>query len=150
MFKKIYIGSDHAGFLYKEKIREFLKTAGYEVVDKGCYSEEPVDYPTYALLVSKEVATTPESCGILICGTGIGMSITANKVHGIRCALCYNEYTAEMSRKHNNANILAMGSRVIGLDIAYSIVKRFLDTKFEGGRHQKRLDLICEAERSQQ
>lgn len=145
----IYIGSDHAGFSYKEKIKKYLNDSGYTVIDKGCNSEESVNYPTYAEAVCKEVLKNNDSLGILICGSGIGMSIAANKYKGIRCALCLNEYMSEMSRRHNNANILALGSRVIGIDLAIAIVNRFLTSEFEGGRHQKRLDLICEAEKSQ-
>lgn len=146
---KIYIASDHAGFLHKENIKEFLLSSGHTVKDLGCYSEESVDYPLYAESVCKEVLSNSDSKGILICGSGIGMSITANKFAGIRCALCLNEYMAEMSRRHNNANILAIGSRVTGIGLARAIVKRFLESDFEGGRHQKRLDLICKIERSQ-
>lgn len=149
MQKRIYIGSDHAGYSYKERIKEMLVSLGIQVIDKGCFDESSVDYPVYASLVAKEVSSNQDSLGILICGSGIGMSIAANKYKGIRCALCHNEYTAEMSRRHNNANILALGARVIGIDLALSIVKRFIETEFEGGRHQKRLDLICEAERFQ-
>ncbi len=149
MKKTIFIGSDHAGFLYKEKIKEILLSDGYEVYDKGCTDENSVDYPVFAGLVCKAIIENTNSLGILICGSGIGMSIAANKYRGIRCALCHNEYTAEMSRRHNNANILAIGARVIGIDLAISIVRKFLNTEFEGGRHQKRLDLICEAEKSQ-
>ena len=149
MPQRIFIGSDHAGFLYKEKIREKLTSDGYIVTDKGCFGEESVDYPVFAGAVCTDVLKTENSLGILICGSGIGMSITANKYKGIRCALCHNEYTAEMSRKHNNANVLALGARVIGIDLAIEIVKKFISAQFEGGRHQKRLDLICEAEKSQ-
>jgi ribose 5-phosphate isomerase B len=149
MATKIFIGSDHAGFSYKERIKEILTQEGYEVIDKGCYEEKSVHYPIYAEAVCREVLSNPDSTGILICGSGIGMSIAANKYRGIRCALCTNEYMSEMSRRHNNANILAIGSRVIGIDLAISIVKRFLNSSFEGGRHQERLDLICKAEKSQ-
>jgi ribose 5-phosphate isomerase B len=149
MATKIFIGSDHAGFSYKERIKEILTQEGYEVIDKGCYEEKSVHYPIYAEAVCREVLSNLDSTGILICGSGIGMSIAANKYRGIRCALCTNEYMAEMSRRHNNANILAIGSRVIGIDLAISIVKRFLNSSFEGGRHQERLDLICKAEKSQ-
>ncbi len=149
MQKIIYIGSDHAGFLYKERIKEMLQSSGYKVTDRGCFDENSVDYPVYAGLVAKDISDSKDTFGILICGSGIGMSIAANKYKGIRCALCHNEYTAEMSRRHNNANVLALGARVIGIDLALSIVRRFLETEFEGGRHQKRLDLICEAEKSQ-
>ncbi len=146
---KIYIGSDHAGFSYKERIKEFLISCGHSVSDCGCNSEKSVHYPVYAEAVSRAVLADKDSIGILICGSGIGMSIAANKINGIRCALCSNEYMAEMSRRHNNANILAIGSRVTGIDLAISIVKRFLESKFEGGRHQERLELICKIEKSQ-
>ncbi|MCX7958706.1 MAG: ribose 5-phosphate isomerase B [Deltaproteobacteria bacterium] len=149
MQKTIYLGSDHAGFSLKEKIKEMLISSGYQVIDKGCFDEQSVDYPVYAGLVAKEVINNKNSFGILICGSGIGMSITANKYKGIRCALCHNEYTAEMSRRHNDANVLALGARVTGVDLALAIVRRFISTEFEGGRHQKRLDLICEAEKFQ-
>ena len=144
---KVAIGSDHAGFEYKEMIKEFLeKEFGFEVIDKGTYSNERTDYPIYAKAVAEAVASGEADRGILICGTGIGMSITANKIKGIRAALCPNNFMAEMSRKHNDANILCLGQRVIGTDHALSIVKTFFLTDFEGGRHAERIALISEIE----
>jgi len=144
---KVAIGSDHAGFDYKEMIKEYLeKEFGFEVIDKGTYSNERTDYPIYAKAVAEAVASGEADKGILICGTGIGMSITANKIKGVRAALCPNNFMAEMSRKHNDANVLCLGQRVIGTDHALSIVKTFFITGFEGGRHSERLALITDIE----
>jgi ribose 5-phosphate isomerase B len=144
---KVAIGSDHAGFEYKEMIKEYLKKEfGFEVIDKGTYSNERTDYPLYAKAVAEAVAKGEADKGILICGTGIGMSITANKIKGIRAALCPNNFMAEMARKHNDANVLCLGQRVIGTDHALSIVKTFFTTEFEGGRHSDRLALITDIE----
>jgi len=144
---KVAIGSDHAGFDYKEMIKEYLeKEFGFEVIDKGTFSNERTDYPIYAKAVAEAVASGEADMGVLICGTGIGMSITANKIKGIRAALCPNNFMAEMARKHNNANILCLGQRVIGTDHALSIVKTFFTTDFEGGRHAKRIALISDIE----
>ena len=141
MKKKIAIGSDHAGYPLKEELKKYLKAKGYEVKDVGCYSEDSCNYPEFAFKVCQGVLN--DSClGILICGSGIGMSISANRVKGIRAALCFNEYMAKMSRRHNNANILCLGARVIGSDLAISIVDSFLREEFEGGRHLKRINLI--------
>lgn len=138
----IFIGSDHAGFNYKKEIINFLeKDLNQKTEDVGCFSPESVDYPDIAKSVGNKVIEN-NALGILICGSGIGMSIAANKVKGIRCALCCNEYSAEMTRKHNNSNILALGERVIGIDIAKSIVKKFIAAEFEGGRHKIRVDKI--------
>ncbi|WP_457622289.1 ribose 5-phosphate isomerase B [Persephonella sp.] len=139
---KISIGSDHAGYELKEIIKEYLENQGYEVVDKGTYSKESVDYPLYGEAVAKSVSAGEVDKGIVICGTGIGISISANKVKGVRAALCTNEYMARMSRKHNDANVLALGARVLGVDLALSIVDAFLSTEFEGGRHERRVHLI--------
>ena len=143
---KIAIGSDHAGFNYKEMIKKHLQEKGFEVIDKGTFSKERTDYPIYAEKVAKAVASGEADRGILICGTGIGMSITANKIKGIRAALCQNDFMAKMARKHNDANILCLGERVIGTDHALSIVDTFFSTDFEGGRHEKRISLITEIE----
>jgi len=141
MEKKIAIGSDHAGYPLKEELKKYLKAKGYEVKDVGCYSEDSCNYPEFAFKVCQEVLSN--SClGILVCGSGIGMSISANRIKGIRAALCFNEYMAKMSRRHNNANILCLGARVIGSDLAISIVDSFLREEFEGGRHLKRINLI--------
>jgi ribose 5-phosphate isomerase B len=138
---KIIIGSDHAGFNLKTAVIKHLKETGISVEDAGCNSEESCDYPEYGKKVAGRVAEG-DGLGILICGTGIGMSIAANKISGVRAALCNNEYTARMSRMHNNANILVLGSRVIGEGTAYSIIDAWLNTDFEGGRHQKRIDMF--------
>jgi len=143
---KVAIGSDHAGFEYKEMIKKYLEEKGFEVLDMGTYSNERTDYPIYAEKVAKAVSNGEADRGILICGTGIGMSITANKIKGIRAALCPNDFMAKMARKHNNANILCLGQRVVGTDHALSIVDTFFSTDFEGGRHQNRLVLISEIE----
>jgi ribose 5-phosphate isomerase B len=143
---KIAIGSDHAGFRLKEKIKEFLLSKGYEVLDFGTNSTEPAHYPIFAKEVARAIQRKEADFGILICGSGIGMCITANKFKGIRAALCLNEYMARMSRRHNNANVLCLGDRVLGEELALSIVSAWLSEKFEGGRHQKRLELIQEIE----
>ncbi len=138
----IFIGSDHGGFDLKNEIIDFLKNElKEEVKDLGCYSKDSVDYPDIAKNVCDEVLKN-NAIGILICGTGIGISIAANKITGIRCALCGNEYSAMMAKRHNNANVLALGGRVIGPELAKNIVKTFLQSEFEGGRHQKRIDKI--------
>ncbi len=143
---KVAIGSDHAGYEYKEMIKKYLEEKGFEVIDKGAYSVERVDYPVYAEAVAKSVASGEAEKGILICGTGIGMSIVANKIKGVRAALCPNNFMAEMARKHNNSNILCLGQRVIGTDHALSIVDTFFNTEFEGGRHLNRVELIKQLE----
>jgi len=143
---KIAIGSDHAGFRLKEKIKEFLLSKGYEVLDFGTNSTEPAHYPIFAKEVARAVQRKEADFGILICGSGIGMCIVANKFKGIRAALCLNEYMARMSRRHNNANVLCLGDRVLGEELALSIVSAWLSEEFEGGRHQKRLELIKEIE----
>jgi ribose 5-phosphate isomerase B len=142
----IYIGSDHGGFDLKEDLVRFIRDElKLEIKDMGCYSRDSVDYPDIAQSVSREVLKGDHS-GILICGTGIGISIAANKIDGIRCALCSEEYSASMAKKHNNANILAVGGRVTGPELAKSIVKAFLTSSFEGGRHQNRVDKIMKLE----
>lgn len=138
---KIIIGSDHGGYKLKESIKKYLEKLGYGYIDFGCNSEESVDYPDFGFRVAEKVAKT-NGRGILICGTGIGMSIAANKVKGIRAALCHSEFTAEMSRKHNDSNILCMGGRVLDEKSAKRITKIWLETKFEAGRHEKRLSII--------
>ncbi len=143
---KIALGSDHGGYLLKEKVKEHLKEKGIPFEDFGAYSQESVDYPVYAAAVAEKVAAGEFDKGILICGTGIGISIAANKVKGIRAALCGDTFSARMARMHNNANILTMGERVIGPGLALDIVDVFLKTEFEGGRHQRRVDLITKME----
>ncbi len=135
----ISIGSDHGGFLLKEEIKKHLGGKGYNVLDRGTNSESSCDYPDYALPVVKDILEGKVSRGILICGTGLGMSMFANRFRGIRAALCLNEYMAKMSRLHNNSNVLVLGGRVIGVELAKSIVDTWLSTEFEGGRHERRL-----------
>ena len=139
---KVAIGSDHAGFDYKEIVKKHLEEKGFQVIDKGTYSKESVDYPIFGEAVAQAVASGEADRGIVICGTGIGISISANKVKGIRAALCTNEYMARMARKHNDANILAFGARVLGIDVALGIVDVFFETEFEGGRHERRVNEI--------
>ncbi len=140
--KSLIIGSDHAAYDLKENIKAFLLQMGYQVEDVGTHNTESVHYPEYGRKVASQVADGQFKQGILMCGTGLGMSMVANKFPGIRAALCNNLFSAAMSRRHNNANILVMGGRVIGVDLAHEIVRVFLKTGFEGGRHQLRIDLI--------
>jgi len=142
-FSKIFIGSDHAGFNLKKMIIDYiLENFEIEVLDKGTYSENTCDYPDYAIEVCKEILNNPDSGGILICGTGIGMSIAANKFDTIRAALCTNTTMAKFARLHNDANVLCLGARIIGTELAKDIVKTFLTTTFEEGRHKKRIEKI--------
>jgi len=143
---KIAIGSDHGGFEYKEIITNYLQIKGYNVKDFGTYNKESCNYPEIAKLVSESVINDGYERGILICGTGIGMSIAANKVKGIRAALCSDTFSAHATREHNDSNILCLGQRVIGENLALEIVDRWLEAKFEGGRHQVRIDMIKEME----
>ena len=138
---KIFIGSDHGGFAMKEVLKKELE-GKFDIEDCGCFNEESVDYPDVAQNTCNKVLEAEKSLGILICGTGIGISIAANKVKGIRAALCNNEYMAQMSKNHNNANVLCLGGRVIGEEIAKSIVDTFLSSEFEGGRHERRVNKI--------
>lgn len=145
---KIAIGSDHVGYDMKSEIIEYLQEKGYEIEDFGAHSDEKTDYPIYGKLVAEAVASKQCDLGILICGTGVGISIAANKVDNIRAVVCSEPYSARLSRQHNNANILAFGARVVGLELAKMIVDEFLTTEFEGGRHQRRVDMISEIEKS--
>jgi ribose 5-phosphate isomerase B len=138
---KYFIGADHAGYKLKEFVVEYLENRGIEVVDYGTFSNERVDYPDYAHKVAQAVLDG-EGMGILICGSGIGMSMAANKHKGIRAALCHDYYTASMARKHNDANILCFGARVVGEGVVESILEGWLNSEFEGGRHQKRVEKI--------
>lgn len=138
----IPIGADHAGFVLKGKIITFLQTKGYQVVDFGCFSEESIDYPDFAHPVAEKVLQNKDMIGILICGSGNGINMTANKHKGIRGALCWNPEIAKLARQHNDANILSLPARFISDEEALAIVKTFLDTAFEGGRHQRRIDKI--------
>lgn len=138
----IAIGSDHGGFALKQEILRHLEARGLAYKDFGCYSEESCDYPVYGKAVARAVAAGEYPRGILICGTGIGISVAANKVRGIRCALCGDCFTAEMTRRHNDSNILALGGRVLGPGLALKIVDLFLDTPFDGGRHLRRVEML--------
>ncbi|HOB11528.1 MAG TPA: ribose 5-phosphate isomerase B [Syntrophomonadaceae bacterium] len=142
---KIAIGCDHAGYDLKQEIINHLQNDGHTVVDCGTYSRDSVDYPDIAANVCSLVLEE-DIPGILICGTGIGISIAANKVKGIRAALCNDCYTARLAREHNNANIVALGSRVIGPGLAVEVVKTFISTPFAAGRHQRRVEKICQLE----
>ena len=142
----IAIGSDHGGFLLKEEIKKMLIDKGFVLRDVGTYSTESVDYPDIACSVGQAVTSGECDRGILICGTGIGISIAANKIKGIRAALCHDIFSAKMSREHNNANVLALGERVIGTGPALMIVEKWLDTEFIGGRHACRVDKITALE----
>lgn len=145
--RKIYIGADSAGYNLKEEVKEYLSGKGYEVVDCGCNSTASCHYPEFASRVCKSVqGELDSSFGILICGTGIGMSMCANKHKGIRAALCSDTYSARMTRCHNDANLLCMGARVIGSCLALDIVDAFLSAEFEGGRHAVRVKMIEDIE----
>lgn len=139
---KIALGSDHGGYRLKNEIISFLKENGYELKDFGTYSTESCDYPDFAEKVAEAVVSKEFDFGILVCGTGIGISISANKVPGVRAALCSDTFSAHATREHNDANILALGERVVGPGLALDIVKTFLTSKFQGERHQKRIDKI--------
>ncbi|EZH66230.1 ribose 5-phosphate isomerase [Bacillaceae bacterium JMAK1] len=145
---KVIIGSDHAGLRLKKEILPLLDEKGIEYEDVGAHETDSVDYPDFAKPVSEAVANGDYDRGILICGTGIGMSIAANKVKGIRCALVHDLFSAEMTRLHNDSNVLAMGERVVGPGIATSIVEKWLDTPYEGGRHQRRVDKMMELDQT--
>ena len=136
---KIALGSDHAGFRYKEKVKELLGTIGHEVKDFGTFSEEPVDYPLFIRPAAEEVARCECERGIVFGGSGNGEAMAANKVRGVRCALCWNEETARLSRQHNDANVLSIGQRMISEELALQIVRVWLETAFEGGRHAQRV-----------
>jgi ribose 5-phosphate isomerase B len=146
---KIALGADHAGYQLKDKIKQHLEQQGLEVRDEGTLSGESVDYPDYARLVARDVNEQRADFGILVCGTGIGMAMAANKVSGIRAANVGSEYQAEMSREHNNANVLALGARVVKEDDALRIVDKWLATQFAGGRHGRRVEKISEIEKKE-
>lgn len=140
--RTIAIGNDHVALEMKREIIAHLQQKGYEVIDFGTHTAERCDYPVYGELVANAVAAGQANRGILICGTGVGISLAANKVRGIRAVVCSEPYTARFSRQHNNTNILAFGARVIGVELAKMIVDVWLDAAFEGGRHQTRIDMI--------
>lgn len=145
----IALASDHAGLDLKKRVAEWIQQElGYPVNDLGAFSDESVDYPDFGMLVARAVSTGEADFGILICGTGIGMSIIANKFSGVRAALCHNKETASMSRQHNDANILVLGARVLPEETALDLVRTWFNTPFEGGRHQRRIDKIHELEGS--
>lgn len=146
MKKTVAIGSDHGGFELKEHLKAFLQESGYPVVDFGCYDAEPVDYPDVAFLVAEAVATHPDYVGIMIDGAGIGSTMTANKVPGVRCALCWDLSSVLNSRDHNDANMLALGAQFIGKGLAKQMVEAWLKTPFSGGRHDRRVTKIVEIE----
>src|SRR5213595_1150990 len=143
---KISLGSDHAGFDYKEKVKELLGSLGHEVKDFGTFSEEPVDYPKFIRLAAEAVARGECDRGIVLGGSGNGEAIAANKVAGIRCALCWTVETARLCRMHNNANMISIGERMIPADLALEIVRTWLATDFEGGRHVRRIEQIAALE----
>jgi ribose 5-phosphate isomerase B len=145
---KIALGADHAGYLLKDNIRQYIVERGHSVIDEGTNTSDSVDYPDYALKVAEDVAAGHAERGILVCGSGIGMAITANKVPGIRAANICSEYEAQMSREHNNLNVLTLGARILNEEAAKHIVQIWLDTPFSGGRHSGRLEKIHEIEKA--
>ena len=146
---KLAIGNDHVAVEMKKEIKEYLEEKGYEVINVGTDSSERFNYPVSGYKVARMVADGEVDGGILICGTGVGISLSANKVHGIRACVCSDPYTAKLSKQHNNTNIIAFGARVIGIETAKMIVDEWLNTKYEGGRHQVRIDQIKEIEETQ-
>lgn len=144
---KIAIGSDHVGLELKPEIISYLKELGHEIEDFGPFTDERTDYPVYGKSVAEKVADGTFDNGILICGTGVGISISANKIKGIRAVVCSEPYSAQLSKQHNNTNILAFGSRVIGSELAKMIVKEWLEANFDGGRHAKRVEMISDIEK---
>ena len=143
---KIAIGCDHAGYELKEKLKDYLTSMSYEVIDVGCHGLESVDYPTFGFKVGEAVANNEATYGVVVCGSGIGISIEANKVKGVRCANVFVEDHARLARLHNNANVLCMGARVIGSCLAIDILDQFLAHGFEGGRHATRVDMMMDIE----
>ena len=146
---RIAIGNDHTAVALKQHIQTYLEQKGYEIYNVGTDSTQRTDYPVYGQAVAKEVISGRCELGILICGTGIGISLAANKIHGIRAAVCSEPYSARLSRQHNNANIIAFGARVVGESLAEMIVDEFLAAEYEGGRHQKRIDMISALEQGE-
>ncbi|WP_200813129.1 ribose 5-phosphate isomerase B [Helcococcus massiliensis] len=143
---RLAIGCDHVALDLKKEIIEYVESLGHEIEDLGPFTDERTDYPIYGQKVAKAVANKEYDRGILICGTGVGISIAANKVKGIRAVCCSEPYSAKLSRQHNDSNILAFGARVIGPELAKMIVKEWLDAEYEGGRHQRRVDMLAEIE----
>ncbi|MDD5397454.1 MAG: ribose 5-phosphate isomerase B [Dehalococcoidia bacterium] len=143
---RVALGSDHRGFKLKNQLIDYLKQAGHEITDFGCYSEESSDYPDFAAHVCRSITKKQCDMGILVCGSGVGMSIAANKFKGIRAALCCNTEMASRARRHNNANVLCLGTDFLDDKTAIEITGNFISTQFEGGRHQRRIDKIGETE----
>ena len=140
--KKIAVASDHGGYLLKEKVKKHLMDRGFEIIDLGTDSEESVDYHVYGKACGEAVTSGKADLGVVVCGTGIGISIAANKVKGVRCGLCTSVEMAHLTKQHNNANILALGGRTTEPELALKILDEWLDTEFEGGRHQRRVDML--------
>ncbi len=145
---KIALGADHAGYLLKDRIRQYVSERGHQVIDEGTNNSDSVDYPDHAVKVAEDVAAGRAERGILVCGSGIGMAITANKIPGIRAANICSEYEAQMSREHNDLNVLTLGARILDERAAKQIVQIWLDTPFSGGRHSGRLEKIHEIEKA--
>ena len=145
----IVIGNDHAALEMKKEIKKYIEDKGIDVIDVGTNSPERFDYPISGYNVGKAVASGKADCGIAICGTGVGISIAANKVHGIRACVCSEPYSAALSKRHNNSNVLCFGARVVGIELAKMIVDAWLDATYEGGRHQRRIDMIANIEQNQ-
>jgi ribose 5-phosphate isomerase B len=139
---KISLGSDHAGFRYKERVKQLLQSLGHQVKDFGTFSDQPVDYPVFIRPAAEAVAAGECDRGVVFGGSGNGEAMVANKVRGVRCALCWNEETAKLSRQHNDANVLSIGERVVPEELALQIVRVWLETSFEGGRHQRRVAML--------
>ncbi|CAA7599741.1 Galactose-6-phosphate isomerase/Ribose-5-phosphate isomerase [Acididesulfobacillus acetoxydans] len=146
---KVALGADHGGYELKEAVKTFLQEKGISVLDLGTHSTASVDYPTYGFAVGSAVTAGEADLGIVVCGTGLGISMAANKVPGIRAAVCTETYSARMAREHNDANVLALGGRVTGVGLAQDIVEVFLRTDFAGGRHAKRVGMIAAIERGE-
>ncbi|MDP4126278.1 MAG: ribose 5-phosphate isomerase B [Bacillota bacterium] len=146
---RVALGADHGGYELKEAIRTHLEAQGFKVLDKGTHSTDSVDYPQYGFLVGDAINKGEADLGIVVCGTGQGIAIAANKIPGIRAAVCTETFSARMAREHNNANILSLGGRVIGVGLALDIVDIFLKTEFSGGRHANRINLISNIERGE-
>ena len=143
---KIAIGNDHAAVAMKNEIKAYLEELGHEVINFGTDTTDSVNYPEYGEAVGRAVAAQEVECGVLICGTGVGISLAANKVKGVRAAVCSEPVTARLVKEHNNANIIAFGARIVGIEVAKEIVRAYLEAQFQGGRHQTRVDLIHEIE----
>ncbi|MEG1993190.1 MAG: ribose 5-phosphate isomerase B [Acetivibrio sp.] len=144
---KIAIGNDHSAVEMKQQITEFLQEMGHEVVNYGTDSKESCDYPIYGEKVGKAVVSGETQCGILICGTGVGISLAANKVNGVRAVVCSEPFSAKLSKQHNNTNVLAFGARVVGIELAKMIVEEWLNAEFLGDRHQRRVDMLTDIEK---